>query len=350
MGFDTVGLLIVRRTGGDLVEPTQIQIPANLTAASALRLGSTIDSVSLADKYVFNLGGLGYVEPFGMLLCASLIRRFIRERTVTAGRDLDFRAIGHQDNSYAAHMGFYHSFGLSYGKEPGQASGSASYLPITRLRLSALRAAAGYQPLGAEIEREAHRLAHVLLQGASTAATELVAYAILEMMRNVPEHSESDDVWYAAQYWSKRDLVEIAILDEGIGLRRSLRRNPKLTVPDDTTALDLALQPGITGSVSVPSGLAVADAYGDPWANTGYGLYITSNLCAQGGVFQIASGTTVLQLSKTRRKTLPTRVEGTAVRLQLQTTNSRDLRSMILRILQGGHVGGGRSRSPQRGA
>ena len=76
-----------------------------------------------------------------------------------------------------------------------------------------------YKLYGDLIEREACRLATVLT--ADKQAQYLRTYILRELMRNVPEHSGADDLWVCGQHWIDGD-AEIAIIDEGIGIKESL--------------------------------------------------------------------------------------------------------------------------------
>ena len=93
---------------------------------------------------------------------------------------------------------------------------------------------------------------------------------------------ELETIWLAGKYWPhKGNIVEIAILDEGVGIMQTLSEHPGIRVNNDADALLLSLEPGLTGNQF---------AYGsdDPWRNTGYGLFMTSSICQKGGDFSAA--------------------------------------------------------------
>jgi hypothetical protein len=186
----------------------QIQVPGSLTEDAVLRFSRDLQDIVSADRYVVDLSRLGHVEPFGMLMCASILRRFVRTRKQAGGQ---FVAVGFAENSYAAHMGLYQAFGLPYGKKPGEASGSSRYIPLTCITVQDLKARAGYGPVGEAIDKEAQRLARVLLQRTDGSRLSHISYALLEMMRNVVEHSYAAEIWCAGQCWPNRNCVEIAI-------------------------------------------------------------------------------------------------------------------------------------------
>jgi hypothetical protein len=135
-----------------------------------------------------------------------------------------------------------------------------------------------------------------------------------------------------AQYWPEKDWVELAILDEGVGIRSTLARNPHLAIPSDIGALRLALLPGVSG-VAFKGGPRQRK---DAWANSGYGLYMTSQLCARGGSFLICSGSAGLFLERGVETTFETNFAGTALRLCLSTTQLGSLSATLEHLRKAG--------------
>jgi hypothetical protein len=229
-------------------------------------------------------------------------------------------------------MGFYRSFKLPHGKRPGEASGSERYLPITLLKATDLEADRQdmFEHFGYALERRADRLATILAQG-KNALSDSLSYSIREIMRNVFEHSSSDSLWFAAQAWPTHQLVEISILDEGVGVRTSLANNLCYNAKCDESALLLALEPGISGNAAAGKG-------DDPWNNTGYGLYMTSQLCKRGGNFAICSGERAIFLNADGLTLHPTAFRGTAIRMRLYLPELTTLAGMLEEL----HEEGGR--------
>lgn len=141
------------------------------------------------------------------------------------------------------------------------------------------------------------------------------------------EHSQSKVFAYCAQYWPQQHKVELAILDTGIGLFRSLSQNPYLELINDQDALKYALMPGISGKTYE----GVKIRLDDVWQNSGYGLYMNYRLCNEGGSFFICSGTRALNRSKDQNDNLYYNIGflGTAIRLRLNTQNLRNVEEMI---------------------
>lgn len=306
------------------MSPISVQVPRRSTLEVAVAFAEEISKLPLSEEFVFQFENTGRIEPFALLFLSCELSRFRSNRP-----DAKCIASGFENCSYAAHMGFFQAFGLDHGKKPGKAKGSGSYLPITIFDADVIRkgAADNFEPVGEFIDNEAKRMAAILSRSDAGDIFDTLAYSIREIVRNVIEHSNADQFGFCAQYWPTYNSVELAILDRGVGIRDSLSRNSKLIIKDDRDALNLSLMPGVSGN---PSSTSKRRTY-DFWANAGFGLYMTSRLCREGGSFFIASGTTGLYLSEEKRKYLNTPFNGTAIRLSLNTNRIRSLSDRLAR-------------------
>lgn len=108
---------------------------------------------------------------------------------------------------------------------PGEANGSNNYIPITPIVIDELQKEeiqrGNYMVLGDVVEKESGRLARIVDRG-NGELHKLLTYLIREIIRNTPEHAETDTVWVCGQYWPSYELAEIAIADEGIGIYNSI--------------------------------------------------------------------------------------------------------------------------------
>jgi anti-sigma regulatory factor (Ser/Thr protein kinase) len=219
----------------------------------------------------------------------------------------------------------------NYGRDPGELPGNKNYIPITRLNVKTLHheSRAGREHVVDTVERESKRLALVLSKGNKTLQT-ILTYSIREIIRNVVEHSGSNEIWFSAQYWPTKDRVEIAILDEGIGINKSLTSNPRIKVKSEEDALLLSIEPGVTGTR--PS---IYDL-NDPYVNSGFGLFVTSRICLEGGDYSICSGNKALGISSRKPTLYNTSFGGTAIRMRLITTRLAQLDGIIPRLIKEG--------------
>jgi hypothetical protein len=268
-----------------------LKIPARLelepSLAFAQQLSTQPDNVTiLALDFSAWKTVRGYelpIRPFGLLVISQAVRQF-RQR-VPGAVIVPTELPGNDIEGYAAHMGFFDALGCDVEKPFGDARGSQTYLPLTQRTTSNMHH-------GSDAEALAYELAQKLTQQTHGGLVKTLAYSFTEIIRNVIEHSQSEDFWYCAQYWPSRGEAEIALIDCGIGLRTSLSMNPNLQplLVDDKAAIKYALWPGASGKrhAGMPSNP------NDPWQNSGYGLYMNYRICNEGGNFFIASGDTGL--------------------------------------------------------
>lgn len=148
-------------------------------------------------------------------------------------------------------------------------------------------------------------------------AYDTLSYLCREILRNIIEHSFSDRMYYAAQYYPKKNKVEVVVADEGEGLLAGLNQNPKLYIEDDREAIKLALLPGISGR-SHKYGRRSSEEH--VYRNSGYGLYLAHRICAEAGSFVLISGTSGVMVNNSNRKYLSEfkfDFEGTFLRLSI---------------------------------
>ncbi len=302
----------------------EINFPNDCSEKSVFRFCSKLDDLSSESHVIIDFSSMGRIEPFMMLYLAYFIWDY-RQRT----KDQRLTARGHKEKTYAAHMGFFKAAGLSFGNEPGEAPGSAQYIPLTILRTEEItdEAATNFTEAQQVVENRAGDLARILTRNKEGDLLDALTYSVREIIRNVIEHSESEFVAYCGQYWPMYDKVEIAIIDGGMGLENSLRQNPYISVTDNSEALQLALMPAISSKTYK----GVRSRKDDPWQNSGYGLYMTSRLCRLGGNFLIVSGDHAIRLDEVGKTHIDLGhfYEGTAIRMVLDTSRLGTLSSMM---------------------
>ena len=282
----------------------RVKIPKELDLTSTLNFCNIIDGLQEDEKYIYDYENMGTVEPFGMLLIGSKIRTFINEKKNCKHADCNFKNSG-----YAAHMGFFQSVYQDFGKKPGEAKGSSTYIPITQLKFEDMKKRE--IDIYNSIENTSETIAQILSRSDKKLKNYL-SYSTRELIRNVFEHSESKSFWYAGQYWPSKNIVEVAILDEGIGMKDSFKKNKRLQINSDDEAIKLSIQPGISRSGIGKIGREVYD-------NSGFGLYMISNFCKYGGDLAICSGNKCLLITREGIKSYETSFKGTAIRIRLNS-------------------------------
>lgn len=288
-----------------------------------------LDGLERATRIDLRLADMPYWSPFGMLVISYALSRLRADRPHCAMNVLNFE---HQ--TYPAHMGFFKAFGADFGKLPGEALGGDRYLPITLLAVDKMRQDAVTQKQRVQnyIEDQAVRMSRLLLQGARGDIEEALAFSLREILRNVVEHSDAHTVGYCGQYWPSKGIVEVGVLDSGIGIRSGLSRNPHWRIHSNTHALHLSLLPGVSGAVF----RGRAAARDDEWANAGYGLYMTSGICREAGSFLICSGETSLTLEGRTKKYRALSLPGTAIRMRIKLASLPRLSELRSRLLRDG--------------
>lgn len=306
-----------------------INVPQNLSLRNAINFCNRLWSLEDDKSYEFDFARLGLVEPFTMAYVANELKRFSLSKPGTCG------AINFENHSYAAHMGFFRAFGLEHGKQPGEATGSSTYIPLTILKVSDIKneAARFGEHIGDVLEEKSKRIATILTRQQSGDLVDTLTFSIREIMRNVVEHSNSDVIEYCAQYWPTRNLVEVAVLDTGIGIYEGLRSNPYLEMSNERDAVHLALFPGISGKMYK----GVKERKHDEWQNSGFGLYMTNRICRNGGDFFICSNESSVLLSSGQKEDISCTYKGTALRLRIDTNSITTYKDMLARFRTEGY-------------
>jgi hypothetical protein len=312
------------------VLPERYIVPRRLNETAALQAAADLAQVEIeaGNEFVLDFDQTTHFEPFGMLYFGSAVRR-LRHRAQAAGGTVSVPLEGlPEDGGFAGHMGFWQSIGVPLGRPINAPAGSESYLPITRLDIGQMFQQGG-DPRGTGlIESESIQLARILGNPPSDALLEALAYSLREMIRNVIEHAMSADIWIAGMTWPKRDYVQIAILDDGRGIRASLADNPEFRFATDAEALRESLKPGVTRNKGRVRSEAEIERWEDArhvlplgiFENTGYGLYMVSTFCREAGQFLIASGSSYLAFIASAEVTGSTLHRGTALRLVVEPT------------------------------
>jgi hypothetical protein len=227
---------------------------------------------------------LNFSYPSGMLVAGSKIRKWIKHRrengliTKKKGSNSDENV-----HRYLRHLGFFDFIGLGEGNEVGEALGSMTYLPITKIEKPTFDLQTqNVQEWYDEIISQTRRFAN-LLSGTHdyTEENKLYHYALREIVRNVFEHSSTDECYLCGQRWAD-GRVEVAVIDEGVGISSSLKRS--FEIDSEIAALRMAIKPGVSSTSKIAE---IDNVYG----NSGFGLYVLEQLASSFGWFMLGSGT-----------------------------------------------------------
>lgn len=243
------------------------------------------------DSVIVDFSQTRFALPLGALMLANAYRRFSEVNNLTIssqGINLDLPAHG-----YLGHMGFFKAMGLPFGKRPGESTGSGTYIPITVLDISDLEIAHKAKlldkydkpPIGSLVDAESMNLAELVTQDLRPRINRPIAYCFREIIRNVFEHSGERKCAFYAQRWNT-GFIEVAIVDRGKGIHESLQS--KHHVNSHRDALMTAMLPGVSAGGESTEG---------QWANSGFGLFVLSELGKKLGSFSLCSGNTSARAS-----------------------------------------------------
>jgi hypothetical protein len=285
-----------------------LALPETLDAESALGFAACLPQHATDPHVVIEFGDVRASEPFGLLFAGAALRTFFKEREYQGIEASGIRA-GNAAHENLAHVGFFHWIGIPVGKMPGVIEGSATWLPLSTLTRAQLerRMLETTKPLGSVIHAECERLAKLLTHSAQAKVNGPLAYCLREVIRNVFEHADTDRCAFCAQRWPD-STVELAVIDQGRGIRRSLEE--KMQFKSDEEALRTALLPGVS---SKPS-----DDPDDRWGNSGFGLFVLSELGRELGVFRVISGAAGIQLANGQIDSEAAGFCGTAIQLRVR--------------------------------
>lgn len=299
---------------------SELRFP-DMTKEKMIELAIELNNIINPDKMCFDFSQVNWVEPFGMLYAGMIIKKYFKKNpygiySIKCDENLNA-------TTYAEHMGFFKfiSENINLGKSPGEANGNCNYMPITKINFQEefqeFTSNGYFLDMGEIIENKSKELSKIISQG-NVELEIVLSYCLREMIRNISEHSEANDAWVCGQYWPTKEKAEIGIVDEGIGLKKSLSKNSfhREYILDDKDAIQFAVKPGISRAFSP----RLKNNSDDVWSNSGFGLYMNSTLCKElGGKFYLSSGKKCLIIDKNSTNFYDTEYQGVAIGLELPT-------------------------------
>jgi len=275
-------------------------------------------SLKNAEIDIFTLN-MHFVTPFTLILPAS----YAYEHEIKINK-IDDNPKCSDVHSYAEYINF---FDWLLGKEGSTKKYNDKYYPITRLDLNKyIRVSNNI------VEQEAKKIANIFKENEEV--IDIINYCISEILRNIPEHSESKNGWICAQKWNHHNYVEIevAIVDYGIGLiEKTKEQYPSLNSEE---IIKKVLSPGFTQST-----YEIKDYEEEAYQNSGYGLYVVSNLCKKlNGEFSVLSNNSLYKLEKNKadHSIFFPSFPGTAIKIKLQIDDSLNSDELIKQIVKEG--------------
>lgn len=314
-----------------------VRLPANLDRYHLPGFFAELDATRDQPDVMVDFSPLRFSMPTGILVAGSKLREWVGYRHAngytSTGQGIDSER--NRVHSYFKHLGFFDYIGMEdQGNRVGEARGGQNFIPIRRIARPNIDVpGASMEEWGVVIERwyaaleEEARLVAGVLAGSfdDSQALRTYKYAIREIIRNVFEHSQATECFVFGQRWANGQ-VEISIVDEGVGIGHTLASSHGIA--SDAEALRAAVLPGVSRTTGNNRVHNVYD-------NSGFGLYILSEIGASFGWFTIGSGTAFLYGYKQTRAVGPSSFHGTFFGVHFNTA-PRDISSVLNDIIEAG--------------
>lgn len=303
----------------------RIYCHSQLNDLNAIRFTNDFWRARSESELVIDFSTLSFAFPSGVMVSALGIRDLIRQRHALG---LTTHVAGHDTlggaPSYLRYFGYFQFIGVDAGNQPNTAPGSGNYLPITRISLEDLQSTDVI--LQDQITKHAKRLTKVIYPSASDISrVDMLTFCLREIVRNVFEHAQVGECYVMAQRWGTGE-AEITIADEGVGLAQSLSQAHEIS--SSRAAIRLAIKPGIS---------CVTDPVNDDkWQNSGFGLYVVSEIGTRLGAFSILSNESMLLLNNQGTKWVATPSRGTIVKLRANTNEAEYFPNLLQSIVDEG--------------
>lgn len=271
-----------------------------------------------------DVSGISFCDPKSILSLAVLLRKFQSDRN-HLNTNIIFEGASNV-GGYLEHIGFFDFIGINRGKKIGQAQGGKTYIPIRKLLkkdLLSLEFETG-ESMQDLIEFESSNLARVLVgEGRNKQDYLAIAFSVREAIRNALEHSQEEVCYVCAQRYST-GRAQLAVIDEGIGIYRSLQ-NANIEVTENNFLRE-ATKPGLTRVLKLSESENIH-------GNSGFGLYILYHLAKNYGNFVISSSGRVLEMAQEMSEPheYPTKLKGTLISIQFHKypNDMHDMLKMI---------------------
>jgi len=176
---------------------------------------------------------------------------------------------------YLERMGLFKFLGVASGKNITEHEAAGRFIPLTQIKTSG---------------ELSHFITDMIpLLHLQPTQVEPIRYVISELVRNVIEHASSKTgAIVSAQYWKKSNRIGIGIIDNGVGIKKTI--NQSHLAETHLKAIQLALTPGITGTTKREGGTEF---------NAGAGLFFIKAIAkVNRDFFMIYSGNALYKLLK----------------------------------------------------
>lgn len=191
-----------------------------------------------------------FIRPYKLALIASFVESLRTTVDVTvncinmSGRNID----------YFSRMDFFKEVGYEYNESFLRQDGTGRFIPIKRIKESNRYNLPG----------EVSRIINDQWEGIDKSIVGSLDWSISEIVDNIFNHSGTPiDGFLTAQYYPQKNEIDLIVIDSGIGIAKRLQENPDYAHIENTDALSLAIEQGVTVN---------------PKTNMGAGLYYSKRI------------------------------------------------------------------------
>lgn len=308
----------------------RIIIPDSLNDDGALALVRDLTEVIDEPEVSVCFDRLSWVRPFGTLVAAEAFKDFVKIRSDNGYKTFyENSSMLLQQYSgaigYLKYFGFFQYCGIDIGEQPNEDYHTKNYLRIQKLQQKELADDALNNDWRNRIVTKCEELGEMLCDDLSS--INYLEYAFRETIRNVFEHAAVSECSLMAQAY-KNGTIEIAVADRGRGIHATLK--DKFSISNPLDSLLLALEPGIS----------MEDVENSPgeWGNSGFGLYILSNVGKTYGAFSLLSSGCYLRMYHDDRTILTDEVfyQGTAIKILVNKADLEYFPNLRYKLIQDG--------------
>lgn len=276
-------------------------------------IGDLLPLIELEEprRIELDLGGLVSVSPAALALLTAVLKRLDEDGLYALGSVL-LPPRSTPVRNYLLRMGLLRLLmGEAYPAEPFERRPAVGFRPCQEFREQDQCHAVAADLTDALAER----------CNTDTLARFSIRICLDELAENVIQHADTPlGGFAAAQGWLQSQQFEIGIVDLGVGIQASLRKNPAFAdIGDDLTAIQTALEPRVTST---------------PERNSGIGLFITKLLLrANGGVLLVRSGNAAVYAGAQEDAALrDVRLPGTLVALRARTDRPLNIKEVYRQL------------------
>lgn len=269
-----------------------ISLPWGLGAERPFELFEVCHKMRVAEgSIVLDASGLNFIDPLGM----ATLRALLEQQAAT--KDIEIQFLSRDLTAYLARMDFFKDLdigGVDLSHIGNRHDRSGSLVEITKVTSLS------------QAETTASQLAEALTGSLTksdrnapvddaTGGNEFdsfrrpIEYALKELLQNSLTHARREGrgeaaVWVTCQYYSRRELVRMAIVDNGCGFLATLRSHPEVVEKTHRCAIEAALLPRVSCNRGPMAAFGGTE-------NQGVGLTTTAKIAeVAGGSILVASG------------------------------------------------------------